>query len=128
MLRGVEDELTPLGRLLEQARGRVSKREAARRADISEGHWRAVVRGYQLQAGVKIPANPRRDTVIAMALAVGVEPSAALEAAGFDPTQAPETPAPVGAGVDPDLLADIAEATPATIEAVRAVLRAAKGG
>jgi len=122
----VEDELTPLGALLEAARGRVSKREAARRADISEGHWRAVVRGYQLQGGVRIPANPRRETVIAMARAVGVDPAEALGSAGFDPADAPVV-APVGAGVDPEVLADLATASPEAIEAVKAVLRAAKG-
>lgn len=36
-------------------------------------------------------------------------------------------PVPVGAGVDPDVLADLADASPETIEAVRAVLRATKG-
>lgn len=39
----------------------------------------------------------------------------------------PEPPAaPIGAGVDPDLLAALASADPAAIEAVRAVLRATK--
>lgn len=36
--------------------------------------------------------------------------------------------APVGAGVDPDVLAELAQASPEAIEAVRAVLRATKGG
>jgi transcriptional regulator with XRE-family HTH domain len=40
----------------------------------------------------------------------------------------PDPPAaPVGAGVDPDVLAELAQASPEAIEAVRAVLRAAKG-
>lgn len=57
-----------------------------------------------------------------------------LVAAGhIDPAEAkmkdrPEPPAvPVGAGVDPDLLVELRDASPEAIEAVKAVLRAAKG-
>lgn len=42
-------------------------------------------------------------------------------------TEEPESPdLPVGDGVDPELLAQLSEANPTTIEAVRAVLKAAQ--
>lgn len=78
--------LSPLGALLEQHRGSVSKREAARRAGISEGRWRQIVTGQQKAgAGVVVPANPRRETVIAMAAAVGANVNEALRLAGMEP-------------------------------------------
>lgn len=79
-------DLTALGQLLEEARGRagISKREAARRAGISEGRWRQVVTGVQSAAGMIVPVNPRPITVVAMARAVAVDERAALRAAGLD--------------------------------------------
>lgn len=78
--------LTPLGELLERARGSVSQRHAAAIAGISEGRWRQVVTGIQKAGrGVEVPARPRRTTVIQMARAVGVPVNQALEAAGFEP-------------------------------------------
>lgn len=70
----------PLGDLLERARKElgISGREAARRAGISDGRWRQVIRGES------VPAR----TVVAMALAVEVDPAAALNAAGL--TTSPE--------------------------------------
>jgi transcriptional regulator with XRE-family HTH domain len=80
-----DHELTPLGRLVEDARTQslgISAREAARRAGISSARWRQVVTGFQPKAGGTVPVNPTARTVIAMALAVDVDPTAALEAAG----------------------------------------------
>lgn len=78
--------LTPLGVLLEQHRGSVSKREAARRAGISEGRWRQIVTGQQKAGGgVVVPVNPRRETVIAMAEAVKANIDEALRLAGMEP-------------------------------------------
>jgi hypothetical protein len=79
--------LTPLGDLLEKARTevlRISVREAARRARISDTRWHQVVTGVQRKAGADVPVNPTDRTVIAMANAVGVDPGDALEAAGFE--------------------------------------------
>lgn len=78
-------DLTALGEMLEQAREArgLSKREAARRANISEGRWRQIVAGYQRAGGVEVPANPRAETVINMANAVGVDVRKALDAAGL---------------------------------------------
>ena len=84
-------ELTPLGRLLEAARTevlRISGREAARRANITEARWRQVVTGVQSRAGVRVPVRPKAITVVAMALAVQIDPAEALAAAGMARTSA----------------------------------------
>lgn len=44
------------------------------------------------------------------------------------PAQDAEPQLPVGGGVDPELLTELAQADPAAIEAVRAVLKAARRG
>lgn len=78
--------LTPLGEILEKARSevlRISVREAARRARISDTRWHQVVTGIQRKAGQGVPVNPTDRTVIAMANAVDVDPGEALEAAGY---------------------------------------------
>ena len=68
-----DQPLTPLGQLLEAGRERasLSKRAAAKLAGISEGRWRQVVTGIQKAGDVNVPVNPRRNTVTAMANAVG---------------------------------------------------------
>lgn len=85
-------DLTPLGDLLEHARERlsISKREAARRAGISEGRWRQIVSGQQRSGDAIIAVNPRRITVAAMARAVGVAEDEALQAAGLTPLTSAE--------------------------------------
>lgn len=78
--------LTPLGQLLETARTqvlRISGRKAALRAGISEARWRQVVTGVQMRGGTDVGARPTDRTVVAMALAVGVNPADALMAAGL---------------------------------------------
>lgn len=77
---------TALGHLLEQGRARLqlTGREAARRAGISEARWRQVVTGVQSKAGGTVPVNPRPRTVVAMALAVDVDPADALAAARYE--------------------------------------------
>ncbi len=81
----VSPDLTPLGAALERARAelRISQREAARRAGISPTRWRHVVVGFQIKAGRRVPANPTARTVVAMALAVLLDPADALTAAGL---------------------------------------------
>lgn len=77
-------ELTPHGRLIEAARGSLSKRQAAARAGISEGRWRQIVTGIQRAGpGLTIPVNPRAETLVAMANAVGADPADVLDAAGL---------------------------------------------
>jgi transcriptional regulator with XRE-family HTH domain len=67
---------------LKRIRPRLSIREAARRAGISEGWWRQVVRGYQpIKGGGKAPMTGSAETIAAMARVVGVTPEQ-LEQAG----------------------------------------------
>lgn len=78
----------PLGEFLRTARGRMSIREAARRADLSESRWRQVEAGVQKMAGgVEVPVHPRAETVAAMAKAISADVRQALELAGHDPEQ-----------------------------------------
>lgn len=82
--------------------------EAARRTNYEQDTYIWVEQCYQWTAG-----------------------SIAAVLAGGDPTpldlSTPPESVPLGANVDPDVLADLAVASPAAIEAVRAVLKAAKG-
>lgn len=50
---------------------------------MSEGYWRQIVRGVQRKGGLDIAVNPSARTVVAMASAVGAEPSEALQVAGI---------------------------------------------
>jgi len=79
-------EQRPEGRLLAEIFVRrvpkISQREAARRAGISETRWRQIVQGYQqLQDGVRAPVTAPADTLARMAFAVGAS-EAELTAAG----------------------------------------------
>lgn len=78
----------PLGEYLRDQRGRMSIREAARRADISESRWRQVEAGYQRMAGgIEVPVHPRAETVAAMCRAISADVSRGLELAGHNPDQ-----------------------------------------
>src|SRR4051812_15216413 len=60
---------------LKRIRPKMSVREAARRAGISEGWWRQVVQGYQpLRGGLRAPMRGSAEVVAAMAKVVGVTP------------------------------------------------------
>lgn len=69
-------QTSPFGDLVESKRSSmsISIREAARRAGISEGRWRQVVKGRVASDRV----------VVAMALTVGVDPHEALAVAGIE--------------------------------------------
>lgn len=78
----------PLGTYLRDQRGKMSIREAARRADISESRWRQVEAGYQLMAGgLRAPVHPRAETVAAMCKAISADVRKGLELAGHNPDQ-----------------------------------------
>lgn len=82
---------TTVGDMLKRARGRMSKRSAAARAGLSEGMWRQLEDGYRtVQAGMQVPVNPRDETLVAAARAVGLDPADVLHAAGRDYTPPPE--------------------------------------
>lgn len=108
----MERTLTAHGDLLERAREarHVSKREAAKRAGISEGRWRQIVTGYQsVGRGMTVPVKTTPQTLRAMAAAVGADPAAVLAAAGFDPSsEPPPTPlSPLETASDAELLAEV---------------------
>jgi transcriptional regulator with XRE-family HTH domain len=74
----------PWGVLLTRAlaKAKLSAREAARRAGISEGRWRQIASGYQVvSAGVYAPVHGPARTLARMAAVVGVTP-AQLKKAG----------------------------------------------
>jgi transcriptional regulator with XRE-family HTH domain len=64
-----------LGTIIRRARGQRSIRRMAARADISEARWRQIEQGYQdVGGGIRREVNPRDETLIAMAQAVGLDP------------------------------------------------------
>jgi len=78
----------PLGDYLREQRGRMSIREAARRADISESRWRQIEAGVQKMAGgIEGPVHPRAETLAAMCRAISADPRRGLELAGHNPDQ-----------------------------------------
>lgn len=82
------DSTWPLGDYLREHRGKMSIREAARRADISESRWRQLELGYQSMAkDIKVPVQPRPDTLVAMCRAINADPIKALQLVGYDPKQ-----------------------------------------
>jgi transcriptional regulator with XRE-family HTH domain len=107
------------------AAGVQSAAELSRRTGIGEAQISRWLRGQnqtempmlrRLSPVLKVP-------VLELAVAAGhIEPA---EARMKDVPSPP--PVPVGAGVDPDVLADLATASPEVIEAVRALIRATKG-
>ena len=64
----------PEGTLIKQAQRsmRISQREAARRADLSEARWRQLVSGYMLVQRTYVPVRSPDKTLARMARAVGV--------------------------------------------------------
>lgn len=82
----IETDATDFGRAIRAAREarRVSVRQAAIAAGISEARWRQLENGYVVVAAdTRIPANPRPKTVRAMADAVGLDLKEAFEKAGL---------------------------------------------
>jgi transcriptional regulator with XRE-family HTH domain len=80
-------EQRPEGKLLALAmkRSRISQREAARRADMSEGHLRAIVSGSRsVSKGVWIPVRGAAEPVARIAQTVGVTPEQLEEAERAD--------------------------------------------
>lgn len=83
-------EPPPWGALITEAlrRARLSAREAARRAGISEGRWRQITGGYQVvSAGVYAPVRGPAGTLARMAAVVGVTPSQLRQAGRDDAAQ-----------------------------------------
>lgn len=67
-------------------------RQAAGRAEITGARWSSIERGWEIKTGgVRIEANPHRNTMIKMARAVGWPVDEALALAGKPPLTAAET-------------------------------------
>lgn len=124
--------VTREGRFLEDMREavhpRLSTREAARRAGMSDTRWRQIVRGWQKVGDeVYVPVRAPAKTIVRMARVVGADP---LDLEHLGRTDAAvlmaDQGAPVGAGVDPELLEELAGARPEEIEKVKAYLRGIK--
>ena len=78
----------PLGTYLREQRGKMSIREAARRADISESRWRQVEAGYQqMSGGVRVAVHPRAETIASMCKAISADVRTGLQLAEHDPDQ-----------------------------------------
>ncbi len=75
----------PLGAALEEARVRRgwAKREAARAAGISAPLWVTLERGYEVRQDNRLDANPRPETVVKAARAVGLNVDEALRHVGY---------------------------------------------
>lgn len=63
---------------------RMSQREAATRAGISEARWRHIVSGYRPEAGHRIPVRGPAETVARMARVVGITPEKLEEVGRHD--------------------------------------------
>lgn len=77
----------PEGELIARAlkRSRLSQRQAASQAELSEGHWRAIVKGYRtVSAGVEVAVRGPAETIARMAQVVGVTPDQLEEAGRAD--------------------------------------------
>ncbi len=75
----------PWGALVTKAlaTAKLSAREAARRAGISEGRWRQIASGYQVvSAGIYAPVRGPAPTLARMAAVVGVTPAQLTQPAG----------------------------------------------
>jgi hypothetical protein len=91
-------ERSPLGEYLAMHRGRMPVRKAAERVaevtnglgKLSEGRWRQIEAGYESKGDLRLPVNPRPETVAWMCLAVGADVAQGLQLAGFDPADYPE--------------------------------------
>lgn len=104
-------EPPPWGTLITDSlhRTRLSAREAARRAGISEGRWRQIAGGYQVvSAGVYAPVRGPAATLARMAAVVGVTP-AQLKQVGRADAARELTAAPAGAAAGTEVLQRIRE-------------------
>lgn len=127
----------PEGALIERAlkASRLSQREAARRAGLSENRWRAIMHGYQnVGAGTNAPVRGPADTVARMAQVVGVTPEQ-LEGAerpdAADELRALKTDKPeptTGEGLSDVEVAELLRLAREDPQVARATLRKMQGG
>jgi len=83
--RSGEERWARLGATLGAARQALglSKREAARRADLSDGAWRHLEAGQKLVYGKIVLPNPRPENLISATRAVGLRPEKLFHIVGM---------------------------------------------
>lgn len=117
----------PEGELITAAlkRKKMSAREAARRAGISDARWRQITSGYQTVSGTRVPVSGPPETIARMAQVVGVTPEQLAGAGREDAADALRDLAPPG---EPEAEPTIAElsARLATINATLTAEREAR--
>ncbi|WP_280245135.1 MULTISPECIES: helix-turn-helix domain-containing protein [Nocardia] len=104
------------GQRLQQAReaAPMRKREAAKRAGISEARWRQLERGFESVRGIEVDVRTTPETVARVASAVGLDINEMLELAGFNPDLVGATPS--GIGVE---TVDVSGLSPEAVDKVR---------
>ncbi len=90
------------------------KREAAKRAGISEARWRQLERGFESVRGIEVDVRTTPETVARVASAVGLDINEMLELAGFNPDLVGATPS--GIGVE---TVDVSGLSPEAVDKVR---------
>jgi len=86
-----------VGETLKRARVRLglSKREAAKRANLSDGAWRHLEAGVKFINGAVVYPNPRDENLVAAAQAVKVPPAVVFQLAARPlPKELVEAPTP----------------------------------
>jgi transcriptional regulator with XRE-family HTH domain len=119
---------TRVGQALGAARVKagLSKREAARTAGMSEGWWRHLESGRIPQRdGSFVAPNPRDETLIAAARAVGLRPRYVLDLAGRDDVEYVEAPTGLEEGGTEPSVADLLGVLVDEIRGLRSEVRAA---
>ncbi|MGW1740504.1 helix-turn-helix domain-containing protein [Nocardia sp. NPDC001965] len=104
------------GQRVQQAReaAPLSKREAAKRAGISESRWRQLELGWERVRGIVVDVRTTPETIARMASAVGLDINEMLELAGFNPEVVGATPQ--GLGVE---TVDVSGLSPESVDKVR---------
>lgn len=79
-------EAPPEAQLITAAlkRAKMSAREAARRAGLSDARWRQITSGYQAVSGTRVPVSAPAETLARMAEVVGVTAEQLTEAGRGD--------------------------------------------
>lgn len=70
----------------------ISQNRAAERTGFSKSRWAQVERGWETRRGVRVPAEPGPDFVLAVAQAFDQDPDDLLRVAGYDPETVPRAP------------------------------------
>jgi transcriptional regulator with XRE-family HTH domain len=108
-----------LGFTLGLARERMglSKREAARRAGLSDGAWRHLEAGVKIAYGRTVLPNPRPENLVAAAKAVGLPPTKIFAIVGRQPPAGATEPT-----TEDQLAAEIRAPRPSDREFVEALI------